>query len=49
MAHSEHTSSAGEQPTCGQGLAQHAAVPAKIADFLESLAENLTSSCSRNS
>ena len=41
MAHSEHTSGAGEPSTCGQGLAQHAAVPARIADFLASLAENL--------
>lgn len=30
-----------EQWTCGKGLAEHAAIPAKMADFLESLAENL--------
>jgi hypothetical protein len=30
-----------EPQTCGKGLAQHAAVPAKIASLLEALAENL--------
>src|SRR5687768_16670554 len=28
-------------PTCGQGLAEHAAVPAKLAELIHSLAENL--------
>lgn len=34
-------SSSEEQWTCGMGLAAHAPVPAKIAEFLTALAENL--------
>jgi hypothetical protein len=30
-----------EQPTCGQGLAEHAPLPAKLAELTASLAENL--------
>jgi hypothetical protein len=30
-----------EQPTCGRGLAEHSALPAKLADVIESLAVNL--------
>jgi hypothetical protein len=30
-----------EEWTCGRGLAEHAAVPAKIAEYLKCLAENL--------
>ena len=30
-----------DQPTCGQGLAEHSVVPAKLAKLLASLAENL--------
>jgi hypothetical protein len=30
-----------EEWTCGKGLAAHARIPAKIAEFLESLADNL--------
>ena len=30
-----------EQPTCGRGLADHSMVPAKIAELLASLTENL--------
>jgi hypothetical protein len=32
---------ANEQPTCGQGLAERAALPAKLAELLAALAENL--------
>lgn len=32
-----------EQPTCGEGLAANAAVPAKMAQFLDSLADTLDS------
>lgn len=33
---------ASEDPgSCGQGLAEHAAIPAKLAELLDSLAENL--------
>lgn len=41
MAESKEPSSADEPWTCGRGLAEHAAIPAKIADFLKSLADNL--------
>jgi hypothetical protein len=41
MVDMESASNVDQQPTCGQGLAQHAGVPAKIAAFLTSLAENL--------
>ena len=30
-----------QQPTCGQGLAQHAALPLRFADVLGAVAENL--------
>jgi hypothetical protein len=30
-----------EQATCGQGLAEHSTVPAKIAELIAALAENL--------
>ena len=30
-----------EQQTCGKGLAEHSAVPAKFAEFLDALADNL--------
>lgn len=30
-----------DQPTCGKGLAEHAAVPAKIAELIAALADNL--------
>ena len=30
-----------DEPTCGKGLAEHSAVPAKIAELLKALAENL--------
>jgi hypothetical protein len=30
-----------EQPTCGKGLAEHSAVPAKLGELLDSLAANL--------
>ena len=30
-----------EQPTCGQGLAEHAAIPAGIAEVAEAMADNL--------
>jgi hypothetical protein len=30
-----------QQPTCGQGLADHAALPAKLADVLAAVAANL--------
>jgi len=41
MGEEEAVESPNEQPTCGKGLAEHAAVPAKMAGFLASLAENL--------
>jgi hypothetical protein len=31
-----------EQPTCGKGLEQNAALPAKLADVLDAVAENLS-------
>jgi hypothetical protein len=31
-----------EQPTCGQGLAQHAAIPRLVGALLDSIADNLT-------
>ena len=30
-----------QQPTCGQGLAEHSAFPARMADLLAAMAENL--------
>jgi hypothetical protein len=30
-----------DQPTCGKGLAEHSALPAKLADLEDALAENL--------
>ena len=30
-----------EQPTCGQGLAEHAALPARLAEVTEAIASNL--------
>jgi len=30
-----------EEPTCGKGLAEHAALPAKLADLIGSVADNL--------
>ena len=30
-----------QQPTCGQGLAEHAELPAKVADVFGAVAENL--------
>jgi hypothetical protein len=30
-----------DQPTCGQGLAEHSALPAKVAELEDALAENL--------
>ena len=30
-----------QQPTCGRGLAEHSAFPARIADLLAAMAENL--------
>jgi hypothetical protein len=30
-----------DQPTCGQGLAAHAAIPAKLADLVDATAANL--------
>jgi hypothetical protein len=30
-----------DEPTCGKGLAEHAAVPAKLAELIAALAENL--------
>jgi hypothetical protein len=30
-----------QQPTCGQGLAEHAALPARLADLCGAIAENL--------
>jgi hypothetical protein len=30
-----------DQPTCGKGLAEHAALPAKLAELEDALAENL--------
>ena len=30
-----------QQPTCGQGLAEHAALPEKFADVIAAVAENL--------
>lgn len=30
-----------EQPTCGQGLAAHAAIPAKLGDLIAAMADNL--------
>src|SRR6266403_4416905 len=30
-----------EQPTCGKGLAEHSAFPAKFGDFLAAMAQNL--------
>lgn len=41
MVKSQEASSAEEQWTCGKGSAEHAIIPAKIADFLKSLAGNL--------
>jgi hypothetical protein len=41
MAEVQQASGSDEQWTCGKGLAAHARVPAKIADFLKSLADNL--------
>lgn len=41
MVEVQQASGSDEQWTCGKGLAQHARIPAKIADFLASLAENL--------
>ncbi len=41
MAEVQQTSSSDEQWTCGKGLAAHARIPAKIAEFLKSLAENI--------
>lgn len=41
MAEVQKVSSSDEQWTCGKGLAAHAGIPAKIAEFLRSLAENL--------
>lgn len=37
----ETQTSSDEQWTCGMGLAAHARIPAKIAELLKSLAENL--------
>jgi hypothetical protein len=31
----------GEEQTCGRGLAQHAALPAKLAEVTEAMADNL--------
>ena len=31
----------GDQPTCGKGLAEHSAFPAKFGDFLAAMAQNL--------
>ncbi len=31
-----------EQPTCGKGLAQNAALPAKLAEVLDAVADNLS-------
>jgi hypothetical protein len=41
MAEVQQASSSDEQWTCGKGLAAHARIPAKIAEFLKGLAENL--------
>lgn len=41
MTEPERTSSFDEQPTCGQGLAAHSAVPEKMSAFLEALVDNL--------
>ena len=41
MAETHATSPSDEQWTCGKGLAAHAPIPSKIADFLKSLAANL--------
>lgn len=41
MAEVQQPASSDEQWTCGKGLAAHARIPAKIAEFLKSLAENL--------
>jgi hypothetical protein len=30
-----------DQPTCGKGLAEHSALPAKVAELEDALAENL--------
>jgi len=41
MSHDLDEPTTDEQWTCGKGLAEHAKVPAKIADLLAALAENL--------
>jgi hypothetical protein len=41
MAEVQEASGSDDQWTCGKGLAAHARVPAGIAEFLKSLAENL--------
>lgn len=41
MAEVQQASSSDEQWTCGKGLAAHAGVPARMAEYLKSLAENL--------
>ncbi|MGH7480913.1 MAG: hypothetical protein ACRELV_02060 [Longimicrobiales bacterium] len=41
MADAKHDVGAEEQWTCGNGLAQHSVIPAKMAELLRSLAENL--------
>ena len=41
MAEVQQASGADGPWTCGKGLAAHARVPAKMAEFLETLAENL--------
>ena len=41
MTEVQEASSSEERWTCGKGLAAHARIPAKIAELLKSLAENL--------
>lgn len=41
MSEVDHESADNEEWTCGKGLAHHAAVPAKMAEYLEALTETL--------
>lgn len=41
MVEGQQTAGTDEPWTCGKGLAEHAAIPAKMAAFLNALAENL--------
>ena len=41
MAEKREASPSNDKWTCGKGLAAHARIPAKIAEFLKSLAQNL--------